>query len=254
MRLELDLGNSRLKWRLVLEGERVAGGAFTVSESPEEVAAAVFAEVSHCAQMPIQRVLLAAVGRSAVAEAVAQKVRHDWGLTLEFAEVRTPWAGVEVAYAEPGALGVDRWLALLAARAQYAGELLVIDAGSALTLDLLSADGTHRGGYIAPGLERMRTSLWQGTEAVRVLAPSWSEVPLTPGRDTAGCVHSALLQAALGLIERVSRQTVNITGVSPGCVLTGGDADVLARHLPEALRCPELVLDGLILALPDAAP
>ena len=96
-------------------------------------------------------------------------------------------------------LGVDRWLALLAAHRHAPTEpLMVLDCGSAITLDLLVVGGRHLGGYIVPGLALMRSSLLSETAGVAVEA--LSSVTSCPGRDTSTAVgHGLPLMAAVGL-------------------------------------------------------
>ena len=149
--------------------------------------------------------------------------------------------GVRVAYAEPRRLGVDRFLALLAAHARATRSWLVVGVGTALTVDLLAADGVHHGGRIAPSPTLMR-------QALHARAP---QLPEDGGRyaefadDTLDALVSGCDGAALALIERSLAQGTTRLGAAPGLLLHGGGADALRPFLPDACHAPDLVLEGL---------
>ncbi len=169
------------------------------------------------------------------------------GETLECAErladvilvVATAEAfGVRNAYTNPGQLGADRWAALVGARAITTDAVCVVDAGSALTVDLMDASGQHLGGWITPGLRATVQALSSSTRQVRVDSGEF-KASIAPGRVTEDAVCNGAMNAALGMVERALQQ-------HPGKVLlTGGDAESLSAFLPNAAVVPELVLHGL---------
>ena len=75
--------------------------------------------------------------------------------------------GVRSSYAEPAQLGADRWAALIGARRRYAGPCAVVNAGTTMTVDALSAEGIFLGGFIVPGLELMREALARNTAQLK---------------------------------------------------------------------------------------
>ena len=152
-------------------------------------------------------------------------------------------AGVRIAYAEPARLGVDRFLALLAAHARGSRPWLIAGVGTALTIDLLDAEGLHHGGRIGPSPQVMREALHQAAAQLPVQGGSYREF----AADTADALASGCEGAALGLIERSLRQAEAMLGEVPALLLHGGGADALASQLPQALRAPSLVLEGLAL-------
>ncbi|MCA1714569.1 MAG: type III pantothenate kinase, partial [Gammaproteobacteria bacterium] len=107
-------------------------------------------------------------------------------------------AGVRIAYAQPHRFGVDRFLALLAARARGAGPWLVVGVGTALTIDLLDADGRHRGGRIAPSPALMRDALQRRAPQLPERGGAYAEF----ADDTETALASGCVGAALALIER----------------------------------------------------
>lgn len=142
----------------------------------------------------------------------------------------------------PGQLGVDRWMALLAARRRAATAALVVSAGTAVTIDALDGDGVFHGGLIVPGLRMMAQALAGGTAHVGELAGRWQDFPQT----TADAVHSGAVNALCGAIEAQYARLEAMAGPAPRCLLTGGDADVLLAHLKlPAEPVPLLVLEGI---------
>ena len=143
-------------------------------------------------------------------------------------------------YADPSRLGVDRFLALLAS-SQAARDCLVVGVGTALTVDLLGADGRHHGGLIAPSPTSMRQAMH--LKAAHLPATGGQEVAFAD--NTLDALAGGSLGAALGLIERCLRKGTALLGVPLDLVVHGGGADPLLPHLPMARHVPGLVLDGL---------
>jgi len=147
---------------------------------------------------------------------------------------------------------VDRWLGLVAARAQGPCGAVVVDAGSALTLDSLAPGGRHEGGWIVPGLAMGRDALFQGTARVRGEV-EWQWQGEGVPRHTAEAVAQGLLRQSIALIWDITERLAARWAVPPRVMLTGGDAQALlpglAQRLPPAqlMLAPDLVLDGLLL-------
>jgi type III pantothenate kinase len=137
---------------------------------------------------------------------------------------------------------VDRFLALLAASGRDDGPWLLVSAGSALTVDLLQADGAHVGGLIAPMPDTMRAAL---ASRFAVLDVPAGEV-LDFAGDTADAIASGCAGAAIGLVERSLRQAAERLGTEPTLLLGGGAAGLFAgiAH-PRVHAVPSLVLEGL---------
>ncbi|AGA90141.1 pantothenate kinase, type III [Thioflavicoccus mobilis 8321] len=245
MDLLLDIGNTSLRWALYADGRLGEVGA-----------------VRHFGGLPIDllaaweplvrptRVTVANVGGEAVADALTQVCQGRWGLAPRFVATQGDALGVKIAYVEPARLGVDRWLALLAAHHQFPGDALIVDAGTAVTFDLLAADGRHLGGLILPGVEPMRDTLLRGTQIPRlaVVDPVDERIDRPWADDTAGAIGAATIQAPAALAERLHRAFAERTGGAPRLLVTGGDG---ARLLPalssDAEPVPDLVLRGLAL-------
>ena len=230
-----DLGNSRFKAAPWLGGEVVG----EVQAWPHAGADLVHGDAGSA---PLPRGRCAWLASVAAPELTGQVTAL---LEQRFEQVRlartsAQCAGVRLAYPEPQRMGVDRFLALLGARA-LGGEALVVGVGTALTVDLLDADGRHHGGRIAASPTLMRQALHQRA----------AQLPETGGRyrefadDTDGALASGCLGAALALVERSRDAARHLLAEAPSLLLHGGGAADLAPHLADAVTDPMLVLRGL---------
>lgn len=227
-----DLGNSRFKFA-PLQGERV-GSVQAWAHGAEAMDAP--------ALDALPRGDTAWVASVASAALTGQVMEVLGG---RFAQVRVAHTlpecgGVRVAYARPEKFGVDRFLGLLAvAPAQQA--VLVVGVGTALTIDLLDADGLHRGGRIGASPTVMREALHARAVQLPATGGDYAEF----ANDTADALASGCDGAAVALVERSLRQATALLGTAPTLVVHGGGALPLLPLMPAADYRPTLVLDGL---------
>jgi type III pantothenate kinase len=152
----------------------------------------------------------------------------------------------------PDRVGLDRLAAAVAANAirEPGRPAIVIDAGSAITVDLVTAAGAFSGGVILPGFKLSAEALAGGTDLLplALLEPS-AEPPPVLGKNTQGAIKSGLFWGAVGAVrEIVSRLTADLAQ-PPQIFVTGGDLRELAQHLgPETCFVPNLVLCGIAIA------
>lgn len=240
MDLLIDIGNTNLKWA---RGETDSVGEMRT--------------VRHHGGLPIdlhaaweqlgtpQRVLVSNVAGDKMADAVRRACRSYWELEPRFARTEPASYDVSVAYERPERLGVDRWLALIAAHRSCDGPVLVVDAGTAVTFDLLLSGGRHLGGLILPGIEIMRDGLLAGTHIPRVEPQDLSE---PWAADTGTAIAAGSIQAPAALAERLYHRLADLAGADPVLILTGGDAQrLLSAMHGRVLQSPDLVLRGLAL-------
>lgn len=247
MRLVIDIGNTRIKPALESAGRLTPGTAIPWRDrSLEEVISAV------CARSPRPTaVLVSNVAGPALAEALSARVAQQWQLAVHFMQVQSQCAGMQTTYDDPARLGVDRWLAALAGFHLVGGAVCVFDAGTALTVDIVTAEGTHRGGLIAPGLALMARSLTQGTAQLSLDRPTAVDRFATNTRDgiSLGC-----RDAVAGLLARVAERCVSDYGKLPQFIVTGGEAEDLLSLSPFPLmHVPDLVHQGIVIAADAAA-
>ena len=229
--LLLDAGNTRVKWKKT--GTEPAFGLCEYAQLKSLDWDSLFSGV--------EVVLVACVGHQELLhEQLQQQVLARQNIQLHWIDQpRVDVPGFHHCYSHPERLGVDRWLAMLGARQHQSGNLLVIDAGTALTIDFLSADNHHDGGFIVPGLAMTRDALWQNTRRVIPWRDEQDEGQLVPGRDTRQCVSAGARRQQLSFVKSIMD---DYPEHSP--FITGGDGDWLARTLGYPYW-PELVLDGL---------
>ena len=238
--LAIDAGNTRIKWG-VHDGKRwLATGATPTQESDR------LAEAWRDAPPP-QRAVASNVAGAQVQSHLENACARA-GIALDVIRSEAARLGVVNGYLEPGQLGTDRWAALVAAHRGGKGHKLVVNVGTALTVDALAADGRFLGGLIVPGPALMRHSLDRGTAALRLTPGSFHEFP----RSTPDAIASGAVAACVGAIERL-RDAMGREGLSPATlVLSGGGAGEIAPHLPIPFAIHEnLVLDGLALIARD---
>ena len=244
--LQIDAGNSGIKWRS-LRGDRVSERGVAELNSEAEM---------HCLRAQVRsvdEVWLASVLAAESESALLGALLLDESVILRRAATRAQCAGVRNSYAEPERMGVDRWLVLLAARARCATRVCVVDAGTALTIDWLAADGQHEGGYIIPGPGLMEQALFSGTGRVRVSdAGAWSKAP---GTDTASAVGSGITLALSGALREALHSDADLRheAAPPDHILvTGGYGQSLMTSLPlRAEYVQDLVFEGLEIAVRD---
>lgn len=239
MIVDIDIGNTHAKWRLSSEGLVIDSGVLDTRCKDW----AVFHSLQP--HQP-ERVRVSNVAGSEVGERVRHIAAKSFGLEIEFAVASKVVGEVVSGYEQPHRLGVDRWLALLAGWELFGSRCAVVDAGSALTFDFLDEQARHLGGYIIPGRQMMLNSLFGGTSGVRAEASQAEDISY--GQNTASAVHNGCMALTVALIEK----TLNTEGLGVNnVVLTGGDSESLLIHLPSSVvHIPDLVLDGLALALP----
>jgi type III pantothenate kinase len=245
MNILVDVGNTRLKWgigegREIHCGEPLAHRDNGFAQRLEDAWRSLDATP--------RRLALASVAAPELLQQVCQIALRLWSqVDIVRAHSQGRAFGVQNAYRIPEKLGVDRWLCLLAARRYYPLPACIADCGTAVTVDVIDAQGRHRGGVIAPGLRLMKQALHRGTQD---LLYSARQYPPGLAADTEAAMHSGALYACIGLIERVLREQPE----APLLLLTGGDAGLIAAHLPyKAVIAADLVLQGLTVLLENGA-
>lgn len=228
MKLLLDAGNSRLKWG-VHDGQ---GWQAQGAVSHEQIAQLA----TQWAAWPVDSVYAASVARPAVADAITQAAPCP----VQWVRSAASFADVRNHYRNPAEQGADRWLAVLAARSLCAGDVVVACAGTALTVEALTAEGDYLGGLILPGQALMLRSLAQGTAQLDRIAGQVTAFP----QGTEDALASGVLAAQCGAIERMCQQLAVHTGrAGPQLLLTGGDAASIAAQL----AVPATIVDNLVL-------
>lgn len=239
MTLLLDVGNSRLKWAR-RKGSRLSGHG-EAAWRDRGLAPTLSAAWSALARP--RRVVASSVLDEASQSVLCDWVSRRWDLPVEFVRSQASAGGISNAYAEPGRLGVDRFAALVAAHAIGPRATCVVDCGTALTVDALSATGCHLGGLIAPGVATMRRSLLVDTRGIREIE---GDSRILLACNTGAAVAAGTAYALVALVDRVVYEMQTELGEAVTCVMTGGDAPLLRPLLSVTSEWhPDLVLRGV---------
>ncbi len=234
MNLLVDIGNSRIKWALQQQEMQSSALPHHQSDCIGQLSEAWW-------PLPAPKVLaISSVGKETLKTRLINLAKQLWGdIEIFIAQSEAEAFGVRNSYPKPEKLGVDRWLCLVAAHHHYPQAAWIVDCGTAITVDFIDDDGVHQGGLISPGLRLMKTSLLQNTAALEMVE---DEHDTGLANHTEAAIFSGTLYAATGLVE----QALKSRDAKAVLVLTGGDAELMAKHLPHSVIVePDLVLKGL---------
>ncbi|MCF7987759.1 MAG: type III pantothenate kinase [Methylovulum sp.] len=239
MNLLLDMGNSRLKWALNHHDQLLMGNPLYNAQINRQMLLETWANLGRPRAIGI-----AWVSQSELLSTVKSVAKTLWqDVKIYDIKAQAKAFNVHNAYLNAEKLGVDRWLALVAARRHHSGHCCIVDCGTAITLDLLDSEGSHLGGFICPGLTLMKQSLAAGTGSLPFSVESFD---MRPANCTEAAIYAGTLAAAIGLIEQVvKRQPIDCN-----LILTGGDAELIGQHLklPVTIET-NLVLRGLAIVM-----
>ncbi len=243
--LLLDVGNTRLKWGIAENGEIHRTGSVTQEKIRENGLGVLITRLPRA----VDTAIASNVAGRTFATRLAGVVGAHCGCELHFAKTERSAFGISNSYKQPRRMGVDRWLAMIGAWAELQSACLVVDAGTAVTIDALDDDGRHLGGQILPGVVLMASALAQQTSDIPPTKPAAAgayEGFAMFGQNTRTAVGSGALGAVVGAIERAIR-TLRSNACDASVVLTGGDASRILTALDNSpLHRPKLVLHGLM--------
>ena len=242
MKLLIDIGNTRIKW------------AFLVNKQLRDPRALLHKDLNLQEllgssllrnQQPGQ-VYIANVADRSIGDRIAAAIKKKWGLAPVFVEVKRRSRGVTNAYRDITQLGIDRWLAVVAAWNRYRAPVCIVNCGTAVTIDGVSKSGRHMGGLIVPGLNLMQGQLTGVASGIK-LEPN-KPFELKFGRTTTECVNNGAGRAIVGLIDHVVAEMTKQHGKRLACIITGGDGERINALLQDEFTFdPHLVLHGLSL-------
>jgi type III pantothenate kinase len=237
MILEIDIGNSFLKWRLRDADAGVIARGRQPTRDPLDALVAQW-----CGR--VDAVWVGSVADEQIDAALVAALSAAGCPSPRFARTRASAAGVRNSYAKPETMGVDRWLAMLAAWSRVGRALCVVDCGSAITIDFLDDSGTHRGGFILPGMRMLQQALLGNTARVFVERPGSVFCP-RPASSTS----EAVTQGADFMFDAIVQRLAQEVEAEQPLFVTGGDGELFHRRLGRGEWVPDLVLDGLAPAL-----
>jgi len=247
MILELDCGNSFIKWRVLdADVRRVVGEGVVDSDL------ALLEGLKALKGLALKFCRLVSVRTAEETSALISLLTEAFGVSVVCAAPSREMSGVRNGYEEFERLGLDRWLAMLGGFYLASGACLVLDFGTAVTADFISKDGEHLGGFICPGMPLMRNQLRTHTRRIRYgdLAAERALESLVPGRTTVEAVERGCSLMLRGFVLTQLELARSYWGGDFAVFLTGGDADLVSEIVPEARVIPDLVFVGLAMACP----
>ncbi|ROM59318.1 pantothenate kinase [Pseudomonas poae] len=247
MILELDCGNSFIKWRVL--GPDKAG---VLAEGVVGSDASLIESLLSVPGLLLTRCRLVSVRALEETDKLVEVLQQAFGVTVSCAASAREMAGVRNGYDEFERLGLDRWLAMLGAFKLSSGACLVLDFGTAATADFIAADGEHLGGFICPGMPLMRSQLRTHTRKIRYndAAAEQALEQFSPGRTTVEAVERGCTLMLRGFVLTQLELARSYWGDEFSVFLTGGDADLVSEVVPHGRLVPDLVFVGLAMACP----
>jgi len=246
MKLLIDAGNTYIKWALIDGSERLHSDMLPVDQADELTD--LF--LSRCGKPRSYFKEINQIWVSNVAgEVVAQQIRNIKFVQpgqIYFVASQEKQCGVSNGYTMTGQLGSDRWASLIAAWHLVHGKCLVVNSGTATTIDSLSEQGKFLGGLIVPGIHLMQRSLMSATEQLKSeIAHTENSVSAVKDvvpfpKNTADAMFSGAVLATCGAIER---QYASLDDATAPVVLSGGAAGILQK----SLNMPMNIVDNLVL-------
>ncbi len=249
--LLMDVGNSRIKWG-VLDGGRIQRTGHISQERIRDQGLQVLTT-----RIPrrVDDVFVSNVAGTSFGTRLSGVVGMHCDADVRFARSQRSGWGVTCAYTQPRRMGVDRWVAMVGAWAEFQSACLVVDAGTAVTIDAIDGDGRHLGGQIIAGVTTMADALASATSDIPQVKPAPGRAGSDLGmfaRNTASAVREGAHAAVAGAVDRAIR-ALQSNAYEPAVVLTGGDASRILNALCETpVHRPHLVLQGLAHMLENA--
>lgn len=244
MLMVIDVGNTRTKWAEVqadgsLSAMRVSGNATIANSALKEALANA------------DKVVIANVAGEAIAQQLTAMMPDETTVVFPIAQAEA--CEVINSYDQKEALGIDRWAAVIAAWHMNKQPTIVVNAGTAITIDAISKDkatkkGAYMGGSIMPGLQLMYSALTDGTTK---LASTPAGILTVFPKNTQDAIQTGCMNAIVGAVVLQMKQLEKHHAFLPKIVISGGDAVKIAEALKPQLKrviiADNLVLQGLAL-------
>lgn len=231
--LTIDAGNTRVKW-----------GLFDAAGNLLEQGACMHVELTSLRLPAANEAMISNVAGNGMETQLKALLNHT---KIHWVVAKASACGVKNSYAKPETLGTDRWAALIAAWHIQHASCVVVNAGTAVTIDALTSDGEFIGGLILPGLNLMQQSLGLATAQLPTLcAPPMQDLSIFAG-NTADAIHAGALYAVSGAVSQMV-QALQLHGKQvPAVIISGGDADLIKKHLTSDVTKQVLIVDNLVL-------
>lgn len=257
--LLIDLGNTRLKWACYHAGELQPVGLFVV----DPVRFVDDLSTSWSGLKKPDTIILSSDVDETLTAALNSWTKHTWGVEVTLINAEANAYAVKNAYAEPIKLGSDRWASLVAVKNTLNQAAIIVDCGTAITIDAISYDGEHQGGIILPGIKTMYDALTRKTHKISSADTNtqYIDMDIDSGvrvaalaNNTTDGISNGIYTSAVACINEmvdqikstIAKDTHSNSDNELACIITGGDAQAIQGLLSTSFEYkPNLVLEGL---------
>ena len=243
MNLLLDVGNSRIKCAVSDGDDNIVPLSVSINHRENFNADKCWLNIRQCLeinQIQLPSIIGISCVRPSVTEKLVDSAKEYFNADRHIAKTQRQHKRLINSYELPETMGVDRWLAMLAATKGGDHAAMVIDCGTAMTIDLVAPGGEHLGGYIVAGLENQLAALLRNTERVYA-GHHMGDTLVTPGTNTQACVLNGLYAQTTAFIEQQIAYALS-QGISDAW-FTGGNADKLLHSVKLRSLYPEMALN-----------
>ncbi len=254
MQLLVDIGNTRIKWAFVNDN------GLLPSEAMNHADWLTLLENSNwLIKQQVSEVIIASVANDSLIKKITAYAKQNWQCHSRRLSTEAAWQQLKNGYTSVEQMGVDRWLAMIAAWAlkkeankkKTDGACLVIDCGTAITVDAIDENGQHLGGHIVPGLDLLRQTLIKQTAAVRPESKTDNNLKTSYANDTTGAVNHGSLSMVVDYLQN-SWQRFQQQYPTATLFISGGNGALISELLgEEEAYTKELVLQGMSLVVDE---
>jgi type III pantothenate kinase len=258
--LLFDVGNTRLKWAAIESTQHpsdrqkklwaFSGAVNTQSLHSPEHRQELADYIGKTLPKPDAIAFCCVAGKDAIT--------HLKTLFPQWSDIRwhqllgnSQYEGIRTLYAEPSQLGADRWAAIIGARSLSKMNTLIVNAGTASTIDLLGGNGLHYGGWILPGFSLMQDSLQAQTANLPLVIRKGNiQEPVGFGLSTEEAIIGGCDAAQIGAVLHATQLAKTMHHPIERIWLDGGNAKVLAQVIQQQVdqnKLPIEVIEGLVL-------
>lgn len=234
--IAIDSGNTHIKWGLHDGSNWLKQGSLALNKS--------MSLQKEWQDLPKPHSIIVSNVSNKISKKELSELLSCWKVKPEWITALRYQCGVRNYYANPSLLGSDRWAALIAAWKWQKKGCLVVDVGTAMTVDALSDTGEFLGGIILPGLELMKKALVTNIATLQYQGGKYSDFP----DNTANAIYTGAIHALAGALKRMSDQLTITLGHTPECIVSGGNSlELLPKLNMSSKVIDNLVLEGLVI-------
>lgn len=250
--LLVDVGNSRLKWYVGVQGAEQFSRETQSVPYKEQAIASLLDDQWGSIEGAIQNVYVANVAGDTIATEIKKWCIDHWNIYPEFATTSPSFQSVKSGYENHDELGIDRWLAVIAAHNRMPDkDVIVIDCGTAITVDVITRDGQHHAGPIIPSRQMMFQALATNTADLNDVSENSQSPSVFVGNTQKAIVSGvnfAVASALDAVVSEMRQKLIDKNGVNEIVIMvTGGAAEAVMSltQIKEFTVDSDLVLTGL---------